>query len=115
MINEWTYFNLLAAVKHRGDDQVRRLIDLLDCVPCILHMENRVGLKILTMLLNKGIQNAGNGDTYMNENNQKKRLANYITDVENIANRNMYWAQKTILRIGEFLFIQNSVQKARKK
>jgi hypothetical protein len=52
-------------------------------------MENRVGLKTLTMLLNEGIQNAGNGDTYMNENNQKKRLANYITDVENIANRNV--------------------------
>jgi hypothetical protein len=52
-------------------------------------MENCVGTKILTMLLIEGIQNARDGNTYMNENNQKKRLANYITDVENIANRNV--------------------------
>ena len=28
---------------------------LLQWIPCILHMENRVGLKILTMLLSKGL------------------------------------------------------------
>ena len=40
------------------------LFRILDAVPCVLHMENRVGLKTLTMLLTEGLSNAKKGTIY---------------------------------------------------
>jgi len=42
----------------------KAFLSLHDAVPCILHLENRVGLKFFTMLLRSGLLNAVSGKTF---------------------------------------------------
>jgi len=42
----------------------KAFLSLHDAVPCILHLENRVGLKFFTMLLHAGLSNALSGNTF---------------------------------------------------
>jgi len=42
----------------------KAFLSLHDAVPCILHLENRVGLKFFTMLLHSGLSNAVSGKTF---------------------------------------------------
>jgi hypothetical protein len=57
---------------------------ILDAVPCVLHMENRVGLKMMTLLLSDGLSHAKSGELYSQEfpNNAGERLAKFVKDVE---------------------------------
>ena len=53
---------------------------LLQWIPCILHMENRVGLKILYMLLSEGLSHVKGGQIhhlYM-QNPLKEREAAFV-------------------------------------
>ena len=58
LIVEWAYVRCLASVKH-GNQQGSSAVTfiLLSTVPCILHMENRIALKLLTQLLVTGYSN----------------------------------------------------------
>jgi hypothetical protein len=62
---------------------------ILDAVPCVLHMENRVGLKMLTLLLSDGLSHAKSGQLYGAEfpNNGTERVAKFVEDIEVIINK----------------------------
>jgi len=84
------------------ETQIRQLLDqvshcegvgvalflVLQAVPCILHCENRVCLKILTMLLIEGYSNAEAGLIlrYFNALNKKARREEYIKRIQRIIN-----------------------------
>jgi hypothetical protein len=57
---------------------------LLQAIPCILHMENRVGIKVITMLLIRGLSNVKEGILYAEHKSMNKRIEMYIEDVTNI-------------------------------
>jgi len=51
---------LMKKMEHCGNNE-QAVFAVMNCIPCILHCENRVGLKILSMLLIEGISNAKKG------------------------------------------------------
>ena len=57
----------------------------LNAIPCSLHLENRVGLKIITRLLRIGVANAKEGNlTSCDASTEKKRTDQYIQQVESL-------------------------------
>ena len=55
MVHEWKFKRLSAAVEHGDKAMEAALLLVIDVVPCILHMENCMGLKLFTMLLIDGL------------------------------------------------------------
>ena len=57
LVQEWTFRQLTLDVSHGQliNGQANCAYYVLDSVPCILHAENRMGLKILELLLNEGL------------------------------------------------------------
>jgi len=55
-------------------------------VPCILHLENRVGLKFFTMLLWAGMSNAISGNTFPQVTAQGLRFDAFFAAVNDIFN-----------------------------
>jgi hypothetical protein len=53
---ERTLRNLLSAISH-GTPRDNAMFILMSTIPCVLHGENRVGIKVLYMLLNEGLSN----------------------------------------------------------
>jgi hypothetical protein len=56
---------------------------ILNAIPCSLHLENRVGFKIITRLLRMGVANAKNGNlASCDARTENKRMSQYIEQVE---------------------------------
>jgi hypothetical protein len=62
---------------------------LMSTIPCILHMEMRVGLKILSVLIMKGLSEAKAGRLYSELRSENGRVEAYIKEVEHIVNSQM--------------------------
>ena len=77
--------DLLKTFKHSKRHE-NALFLLIQAIPCILHMENRVGLKILTMLLITGLSNARKHLLYGDELAEGMRIEHFFTDIECILN-----------------------------
>lgn len=90
MVMEWTYRQLQKAVAHGNTGKDEALFLLLDAVPCILHMENRVGLKIIKMLLVEGLGNAMEGKIMAAGDGVLARVATFFDKVEEIANKSIW-------------------------
>lgn len=58
----------------------------MQTLPCVLHMENRNGIKFLTMALIEGLSNAKKKLLYSDVNAEGKRLSQFIADVEGLIN-----------------------------
>ena len=64
------------------------LFVLMNTVPCILHLENQVGLKKMQLLLVDGIENASDGKgRFGSINGKNKRIESYLKEVESIVNQ----------------------------
>jgi hypothetical protein len=59
---------------------------VINALPCIVHLENRVGLKILARLLQIGLGRAKDGLIDGIKSNQKDRIAKFLKTVEKICN-----------------------------
>jgi hypothetical protein len=62
------------------------LIALLNEIPCILHCENRVGIKLLTMVLLEGFSNATEGLVFGNICSLDQRIQAYVVRIQSIFN-----------------------------
>jgi hypothetical protein len=63
---------------------------LMHTLPCVLHMENRNGIKLLTMVLIEGLSNAKKKDAlYPNIGAEGRRVSQFVADVERIMNRSI--------------------------
>jgi len=82
------------------EDRVRNLrLDLAHCtpkegslfliynaIPCILHMENRVGIKILTMLLVEGLSNVKDKRILEDVSSEGLRIQTFLKTIARVAN-----------------------------
>lgn len=59
---------------------------LLQVIPCILHMENRVGLKVLTVLLIEGLSNAKKALIFRNVTSETNRVEEFFMAIQNVVN-----------------------------
>jgi hypothetical protein len=109
LIKEWTYMKLLSCAEYNDANKAKRVLDLLDCVPCILHMENRVGLKILQLLLNDGLNNAGKKKIFVFENNKKKLLSMLLKKSKRLLTKR-YLEMKNTLHDGMYHIMQVAVK-----
>jgi hypothetical protein len=78
----------IRAINHMTEDQ-GALFLLMQAVPCLLHMENRCGLKLLTMLLIEGLDSAISGGIYGDEKSEQKRIDRFLEEVEKIVNESI--------------------------
>jgi hypothetical protein len=88
MIKEWTFLQLKDAVLLNG--KLKNVVFmLLEAPPCVLHLENRVGLTIIRHLLQLGINNAHNQVMYNDISGEKRRRLQLVEDVETYINNNV--------------------------
>jgi hypothetical protein len=91
LISEWSYFKLKEGLLYGVKGKDVALFLLIDAVPCILHLENRIGLKILTRLLTIGLSHALMGTTYRYdtegvETSEAGRMKAYFAEVHRVVN-----------------------------
>jgi len=67
----------------------KAFLSLHDAVPCILHLENRVGLKFFTMLLRSGLSNAVSGKTFSVLTAKGNRFDSFFSAANDIVNTNV--------------------------
>lgn len=60
---------------------------LIQAIPCILHLENRIGIKILTMLFIEGLSNAKKGQLYPEVHAEGPRVEMFFQRVAAIINK----------------------------
>ena len=60
-VKEWSYKRALECLDNAKASQKRiAIVLMMDAIPCLLHLENRMGIKFLTMVLKTGMNNAIN-------------------------------------------------------
>jgi hypothetical protein len=62
---------------------------LMHTLPYILHMKNRNGIKILSMLFVEGISNAKKKLSYTDINAEGIRVSRFISNVKDVINRSI--------------------------
>jgi hypothetical protein len=86
LLDEYKIHAIRRDVTH-GSPKEGALFVVMANPPCILHAENRVGLKLLTMLLLEGIANVVEGLVYTDVLSEKKRWDTLFFDVQEFVNR----------------------------
>ena len=77
---------LLTELEH-GTPNEGAMFLLIQAIPCILHLENRVGIKILTMLFIEGLSNAKKGALYDDVGAEGRRIEMFFDRVAAIVNK----------------------------
>ncbi|KAL7559833.1 hypothetical protein ACA910_015372 [Epithemia clementina (nom. ined.)] len=91
---EYTFMKASKSLDDMNNSQkVAAMVMMMDSVPCILHMENRVGLKFLTLVLKKGLTNAKGDGTgsllpYIGTNirSENKRIETFLAHIARVMN-----------------------------
>jgi hypothetical protein len=86
LIKEYTLREVQRELEHGTISKKTAMYLAINALPCILHLENRIGLKILTRLLRIGLGRAKAGLIDNLGTNQKDRIANFLNNVEKICN-----------------------------
>jgi hypothetical protein len=77
---------LLTELAH-GSPSEGAMFLLIQAIPCILHLENRIGIKILTMLLIEGLSNAKKGLLYNHIVAEGPRVDLFFRRIADIVNK----------------------------
>ena len=85
---EATIVKLNQEIAH-GDVRDGAYFLLMNTMPCVLHMENWNGIKLLTMIFIEGLSNAKKKLLYTDVNAEGLRVSQFVADVENIVHRSM--------------------------
>ena len=86
LIKEYMLREVQRELEHGTISKKTAMYLAINALPCILHLENRVGLKLLTRLLRIGLGRAKAGLIPDLGTNQKDRIANFLTGVEKQCN-----------------------------
>lgn len=87
MIQEWMYRELKRSIAHGVElNADGAYFVVMDAVPCSLHMENRVGLKLITMLLIEGLKSADLGSIHSHLTSKAGRIKAYMESIHRIMN-----------------------------
>jgi len=76
----WDLGEALAAC----DEECANIIVLINNVPCILHLENRIGLKIFTTVLQKGLSRALSGNLFAEINDVGRHFDMFFAQINRI-------------------------------
>jgi hypothetical protein len=90
LVQEWTLKYLLSSLKHMGKRMDTCALLLIEAVPCILHLENRVGIKIFTMLLVEGLGNAKTGKILETETSEVSRIQKCFDIIQQFCNQRVW-------------------------
>ncbi|KAL7572029.1 hypothetical protein ACA910_001683 [Epithemia clementina (nom. ined.)] len=77
---EWLYVKLKLDNEMSKEKAVKAMFLLMNAVPCILHAENWMGIKVLSMLLIEGLSNA----IRLSKTGEKKAAVCFLQRVERI-------------------------------
>jgi hypothetical protein len=77
---------LLTELSH-GTPSEGAMFLLIQAIPCILHLENRIGIKILTMLVIEGLSNAKKGLLYTHITAEGPRVKLFFERIADIVNK----------------------------
>ena len=89
------------------------IVRIMAYIPCIMHMETRIGIKILTFLLIEGLSSVQGGrlhpHIYGECRTEKERERKYISEIERIINKEILgdkdnptqWSVPTATKTGE--------------
>jgi len=83
LITEHQYWELGEAIT-ACDEERANIIALINNVPCILHLENRTGLKIMTTVVQKGLSRALHGEIYPDINDDGRRFDAFFCEINRI-------------------------------
>lgn len=90
LISEYRFREIKVNLEVYDEKDDERFLNLLECVPCILHMENRCGIKILFMLLVEGLNNAGAQVTFKEISLKVDRIMKFKELVETLVNTTVF-------------------------
>ena len=90
-VREWEYYQANRVLEDFAESShSTAMVYLLDTVPCILHMENRIGIKILTMCLKKGLEHASNDELeWIDEDDRRSGIVKRCSALINSVNKVM--------------------------
>jgi hypothetical protein len=85
---ESTIVRLTNKIEH-GDAKEGAYFLLMNTLPCILHMENRNKIKLLTMIVIEGLSNAKKKLMYLDVNAEGVRVSQFVSDLEGLINKSI--------------------------
>jgi hypothetical protein len=86
LIQEYMLRAVQKELVHRTISEKTAIYLTINALPCILHLDNSVGLKIITWLLRIGLGHAKAGLIANLGTNQKDQIANFLAGVEKLCN-----------------------------
>ena len=89
-VKEWWYHQA-QRVKDQFKDSKKTtaLVYMMDAIPCILHMENRMGLKLLTMILREGLEYTKSDELSWINKEAEGGMDARIQEFQDTVNRNL--------------------------
>jgi hypothetical protein len=90
LTQEWLLRTITASINHSEKQSDKTFLKLIDFVPCILHLENRTGIKLFSMILREGLQNALDKSIYNNIRSQQARIDNFLGDIAAACNKKIW-------------------------
>ena len=97
MVQEYAFLALDVAVRRGTVDREGAATLILNNPPCMLHLEIRVGIKIVTTILQNGLSNALNGNllTTAQVGNKQKRLSIFTKEVNECFNHQLWGSNES--------------------
>jgi hypothetical protein len=86
LLYEWKYLAAMEGINHGESGHSEATFLLITCVPCILHLENRVGLKIIKLLLRNGLTRAQNGHLFEDVASENERIDRFFDQLHQLVN-----------------------------
>ncbi len=95
LVLEYTLKEIEADVAHGTISQRNALYLIINAIPCILHLENCVGLKIFTRLLRIGLDNVKEEGVIVGTDAGKNvRILVYLNQIQDIWNTSVVWGSE---------------------
>ncbi|KAL7578543.1 hypothetical protein ACA910_011602 [Epithemia clementina (nom. ined.)] len=86
LIQEWAYVRLKSDVEMGKERAAKAMFLLINTIPCILHAENGMGIKILTVRLVEGLSVA----IYNARGSERKAAQDFLGKIESVVNTEVF-------------------------
>jgi hypothetical protein len=90
LAHEWLLRSINTSITHSERSSNNPILSLIDYVPCILHLENRTGLKIFTIIFREGLSNVISKNIYPDIRSQQIRIEAFLSDVAEVCNEKIW-------------------------
>lgn len=94
LVQEYLYKKIHDNLLHAETGKTEAILLMHECVPCILHLENRTGLKIISLILHAGLTSVLANDLYGNIKGIEESLRTFVKDVEAVFNEKIFGSSR---------------------